>query len=274
MGIVLAASARIAGNTVLWASRGRSALSAKRAAEAGLQDAGRLEDVVAHAEIILSVCPPEFAEEIARQVQAAGFRGIFVDANAISPQRAQRMAANMEASGIPFVDGGIIGLAPTDGLDTLKPGQVWLHVSGPRADRIAECMANGPVTIDVLGEEPGKASALKMCYAAFNKGATALAAAVSATASRLGVYEELVKQWDRTGPKASVQEERILRAAPKAWRWVAEMHEIADTLDAAGLPAEFHEAAAEVYERLREMKDRTDSSMEEVARRLLMEPED
>ena len=41
----------------------------------------------------------------------------------------------------------------------------------------------------------------------------------------------------------------------KAWRWVAEMEEIAATFEAAGLPGGFHHAAAEIYGRLAAFKD-------------------
>ena len=262
MGIVLAASAQLAGHRVLWRSQGRSAASRKRAEQAGLTDARTLAAVCGQADVLLSVCPPEFAEELADQVLATGFRGAFVDANAISPDRVLRIGARMAAAGVDFVDGGIIGLP------SMEAGETWLHISGPAAARVADYFAGGPVTVDVLGEQIGRASALKMCYAAFNKGSIALAGAVAAAAHHLDVYPDLVKQWDRNGPGSNRLQAQLLRAAPKAWRWVGEMHEIAHTLSLAGVPGEFHAAAAEIYERLREMKDSDQPAFEEIIRRL------
>ena len=262
MGIVLAASAKLSGNRVYWASEGRSVVSIKRAQDAGLEDAVTLRALCQRVEILLSVCPPEFAEILAKQVLDAGFRGTYVDANAISPERVKKIALSMTAAGVDFVDGGIIGLA------SLEDGETWLHVSGGGAARIAECFAGGPVTVDVMEGEVGRASALKMCYAGYNKGSIALAGAVAAAAHRLGVYDALTKQWDRKGPGTKSLEGKLLRAAPKAWRWVGEMHEISDTLQSAGVPEGFHRAAAEVYERLRAMKDEDRPSFEEVIRRL------
>jgi hypothetical protein len=106
-----------------------------------------------------------------------------------------------------------------------------------------------------------------MCYAAQNKGSIALLTAVMGAADRLGVIEELRREWARPGRVGGPNESHVLRAAPKAWRWSAEMHEIAATLEAAGMPPEFHQAAAEIYERLREFKD-TNPSIEEVLKKL------
>ena len=262
MGIALAISAQMSGNTVLWVSKGRSSASRARAEGAGLVDAETLEELCGQVQILFSVCPPEFAEQLANQVLTTGYRGVYLDANAISPERAQRIGARMSAAGVEFVDGGIIGLPST------HPGETWLHVSGAAAPLIAACMAAGPTTVNVMGEEVGRASALKMCYAGFNKGSIALSAAIAAAAHRLNVYPDLAKEWDRIGPDSERVRARLLRAAPKAWRWAGEMHEVSQTLDAEGLPGEFHEAAAEVYERLREMKDELNPAFEEIMRRL------
>ena len=264
MGIVLAASARQSGNEVLWVSHGRSAATRKRAEAAGLADAGSLADLSRKASIILSVCPPEFAEALALEVAHSGFRGTLVDANAISPQRARKIATQLSAAGIRFVDGGIIGLP------SLEPGQTWLHLSGPEASSVGNCLAGGCLAVDVMDAEIGRASALKMCFAAYSKGSVALASAVAAAAEELGVLDDLQAQWDRKGPGAARLETDMLRAAPKAWRWAAEMHEISATLEAAGLPGGFHLTAAGLFERLRSLKDADGLTPERV--RTLLRP--
>src|SRR6266516_1481083 len=95
------------GHQVLWASQGRGTATAARAEAAGLADARSIEEVAGRAEIIMSICPPHAALEVARAV--AGFQGMYVDANAISPATAREVAGIVEAGGASYVDGGIIG---------------------------------------------------------------------------------------------------------------------------------------------------------------------
>ena len=211
--------------------------------------------------MILSVCPPEFAAHLADQVVALGFRGTYLDANAISPAHKQAIATRMRTAGVQFVDGGIIGLPPK------AKGQTWLYLSGEHADSIASLFQAGPMEAETIGAEIGKASALKMCYAAQNKGSIALLTAVMGAADRMGVLDELRREWARPGRAGGHNEAHVLRAAPKAWRWSAEMHEISATLEAAGMPPEFHQAAAEIYEKLREFKDAS-PSIQEVLKKL------
>jgi 3-hydroxyisobutyrate dehydrogenase-like beta-hydroxyacid dehydrogenase len=199
---------------------------------------------------------------MADRVLATAFQHTFLDANAISVERAREMARRMEARGVDFVDGGIIGMP------SLTPGVTWLHLSGRSASRVADCFAAGPLATDVMGGEAGRASALKMCFSAYSKGSTALACAVIAAAETLGVLPDLKRQWDRKGPATAKVEADIRVAAPKAWRFVAEMHELAATLESAGVPPGFHKAAAEIYERLRELKDQDSAAFDEILARL------
>jgi len=260
MGAAVAASARNGGCEVYWVSEGRSPRTLHRAE--GLRDAGTLKVLCELCPVIASICPPEFAEPLAEQVRATGFRGTFLDANALAPERKVRMAARMESAGIRFVDGGVIGLPPAG------PGETWLILSGEAAPDLVEHFANGPITAEVIGTEVGRASALKMCFAAHNKGMIALRSAVLATAQHYGVLEDLKEQWTRRGLSLNTIEREIVRAAPKAWRWAPEMQEIAATLEAAGMPPEFHFAAAEIYNRLREFKDKDDATMSEILGKL------
>ena len=124
-------------------------------------------------------------------VLAARFRGTYIDANAISPQHKRSIAERMEPRGVQFVDGGIIGLPPR------ARGQTWLYLSGAEAEQVACCFTGGPMECEVIGTEPGKASALKMCFAAQSKGSTALLCAVLGAAQQMGVLEDLKRQWTR-----------------------------------------------------------------------------
>jgi 3-hydroxyisobutyrate dehydrogenase-like beta-hydroxyacid dehydrogenase len=250
MGISVGAAAQNSGIEVYWASAGRSDQTRARAEEHALLDAGSLEALVQSCDIIISVCPPHAAEEVAGKVLDHDFAGLFVDANAISPQRAVRIGEQLEAGGVTFVDGGIVG-GPA-----WEPGRTWLYLSGATASRVADCFNAGPLETTVLGDNIGQASALKMCFAAWTKGSTALLCGILATADKLEVWEPLAVQWERYWPGFPEEaESRTRRVTAKAWRFAGEMEEIAATFSSAGLPGGFHEAAAEIYRRTAHFKD-------------------
>jgi 3-hydroxyisobutyrate dehydrogenase-like beta-hydroxyacid dehydrogenase len=231
-----------AGHTVLWASRGRSPATAARAAAAGLTDVGTVADVVSGADLIVSICPPHAALPVASEV--AGFRGVFVDANAIAPATAREAAAIIAKGGGAFVDGGIVGPPPT------ALGHTRLYLSGDRAPEVAELFADTVLDARILPGETGAASAVKMAYAGWTKGTSALILAIRALARAEGVEDTLLAEWALSQPALTARSERAAQSsAAKGWRWIAEMEEIAAAMTADGLPGGFHQAAAEIYRR-------------------------
>jgi 3-hydroxyisobutyrate dehydrogenase-like beta-hydroxyacid dehydrogenase len=267
MGISVAASAKNSGCEVYWVSANRSDRTQARALEHGLEDAQTIENLCQTCKVIVSVCPPHAAEEVALQVLAAGFQGLYVDANAIAPQRALHLGKMLEADGIAFVDGGIIG-GPA-----WEPNRTWLYLAGPRRQEVAEYFSAGPLETSLIGDEIGKASALKMCYAAYTKGSTALLCGILATAEELGVRADLEAQWSRGGSDfASQAQNRVRRVTAKAWRFEGEMREIAATLASASIPGGFHIAAAEIYRRMADFKDAPETpELEAVLKALLFQ---
>jgi 3-hydroxyisobutyrate dehydrogenase-like beta-hydroxyacid dehydrogenase len=230
------------GHTVLWASEGRSAATTARATAAGLTDARTTAAVAGQAGIILSVCPPHAAADVAWAVH--GFRGLYVDANAISPGTAREVAQMITDTGGRYVDGGIIGLLPT------APGSTRLYLSGPDAPTIQALFDGTDLDARIAGPALTAASAVKMSYAAWTKGTAALILAIRELASEEGVEETLLAEWALSQPKLEERSRGSARAATaKGWRWVAEMEEIAATMAAAGLPDGFHQAAAEIFRR-------------------------
>src|SRR5262245_42437995 len=260
MGIFVAASAKNSGCDVYWSSEGRGAATRERAEKIGLHETKTLADLCRQCPVIISVCPPHAAETLASDVLKTGFHGLFVDANAIAPQRTIKIGDAMSKADVSFVDGGIIGLP------SWKPHTTCLYLSGPRASAVAECFKAGPLDSKVIGTEIGKASALKMCYAANTKGTVALLAAILTTAESLGVREELFDRWRGEDPDLPGQvTKRIQANAPKAWRFVGEMDEISRTFSQAGAPGEFHAGAADIYARLSQFKDsKTPPTLEEM----------
>jgi 3-hydroxyisobutyrate dehydrogenase-like beta-hydroxyacid dehydrogenase len=250
MGSVVAARAKEAGHRVLWTSAGRREETRRRAEAAGLEDAGALRDLAGASDVILSVCPPEAALAQAREVAAAGFEGIYVDGNAVSPGTTREIGRVIEAAGATFVDGGIIGPPPR------KPGTTRLYVSGPGASQVKALFGDTALSVIVLDAPIGAASAVKMAYASWTKGTSALILAVRALAAVEGVEEALLAEWQTSQPQLLKRgEDAANGSAPKAWRFVGEMEEIAATYKAAGLPDGFHLAAAEVWRRLGSFKD-------------------
>ena len=213
------------GHEVVWASEGRS--EATRARAASFRDAGTVSALADAAELILSICPPHAALDVAHDL--AGFDGVYVDANAISPMHAAEIAALHPR----FVDGGIVGGPPNE------PGTT-LYLSGSGAASVAVLFVGSDLEPRVVAN----ASALKMAYAAWSKGSAAMLLAIHDVARHFDVEEE----WRLAAPELAERLPQAERAAAtKGWRWIGEMEEIADTFAAAGQPDGFHRSAARVY---------------------------
>jgi 3-hydroxyisobutyrate dehydrogenase-like beta-hydroxyacid dehydrogenase len=253
MGATIGAAAATSGARVVWASEQRSNATIERARQAGLVDVGNFSKAVLGSDVVLSVCPPHAAVDLAKSVAGQKFTGIYVDANAISRATADQIGKIITKAGASFVDGGIIG-APVK-----RAGTTRLYLSGGRAPEVAELFSASMLDARAIGATPGAASALKVAYADWTKCTDALLLAIRALAAHEGVDEALMTEWKISQPDL---ERRVLRAAgvatPKAWRYIGEMKEIAGTFEAAGLPTGFHNAAAEICERLAPFKDRTD----------------
>lgn len=252
MGSTIGAAAATSGARVIWASEGRSKVTQDRARKAGLIDVGSLKNAVQEGDVILAVCPPHAAVELAKSVAQLKFSGIYLDANAISRSTAEHVGEIVTTAGASFVDGGIIGPPVT------QAGKTRLYLSGNRAAEVAALFAASMLDARPIGDKPGQASVLKNAYAAWTKGGDALLLAIRALAMHEGVDEALITEWGISQPGL---ESRVIRAAavaaPKAWRYIGEMKEIAEAFKSAGLPTGFHDAAAEICERLVPFKDRT-----------------
>jgi 3-hydroxyisobutyrate dehydrogenase-like beta-hydroxyacid dehydrogenase len=228
------------GHEVLWASQDRGPKTAERARAAGLEDAGSAAEIAGRAKVILSVCPPHAALDVAKSV--SGFRGFYVDANAIAPRSAAEVARTVESGGASYVDGGIIGPPPAE------TGSTRLYLSGAFAGTIAALFSGAALDTRVLDSGDFAASAVKMAYAAWTKGSAALLLAARALADSMSVTDALLAEWQLSQPQLQARFRGAEQsAATKGWRWVGEMEEIANAMTDANLPAGFHRAAAEVY---------------------------
>jgi len=256
MGVSVGAALVSNGHEVCWLAEGRSPATCERAEQHGLTAVSTMTELVASVAGIVSVCPPHGALALAEQVMAAGFKGIYLDGNAVSPETARQIHSLV---GEAFVDGGIVGPP------ALRAGTTRLYLSGERAAEAQEWFAGSNLAAELVAGPPGAASALKMCYAAYTKGTSALLLAIRALAVAEGVDESLLSEWGISQPELARRSEGAARgSAPKAWRFVGEMEEIAASFTAQGLPDGFHLAAADVYGRLEAFKDRSDCELSEV----------
>ena len=231
------------GHEVLWDPAGRSRATTGRALAAQLTGV-KFDRLIANSSVILSICPPHAALDVAHQVAAAGYTGCYVDANAVSVATAQQVAAVVTAAGASYVDGGIIGQPPE------TAGHTRLYLSGPRASEVRALFSRSPLDARIAEGPLYAASTVKMAYAAWTKGSSALLLAARALARAGGVERTLLAEWQLSQPNLAAQSERsATAAAAKGWRWIGEMEEIAASMNAAGLPDGFHEAAAEVFDR-------------------------
>ena len=263
MGASVGAAAMQTGVTLIWASQGRSPATKERAQKAGLKDCHTLQNLVTTSEIILSVCPPHNAQDVAGQVAELGFSGIYLEANAIAPNVTRQIGLMITNQGARFVDGGIIGGPPRN-----AESGTQLYLSGEDAPAIADIFKASNLHASVISERIGAASALKMTFAAFTKGSTALLSAILAVAEKEGVRANLENQWGEEFTQQTHQ--RVITNTAKAWRFEGEMREIAATFSGAGLPGNFHEAAAQVFTRLAKFKDQEQTpDIEEVLAALL-----
>lgn len=271
MGASLGAVLVDRGHQVVWASQHRSPATRTRAERAGFVDVGTLAALVERSDTMLSVCPPAEALPVARSIATLGFAGVYLDANAIAPVTARAVAAVVAAAGAVPLDGGIVGPPVGPG------GLTVLYLSGDpdRSDAVAQRFAGGPLHAVHVGDELGAASAVKMGFAAWTKGTSALLLAVRAFAEAEGVVDGLDHAWSTLTPELVDRlPATTAGTAPKAWRFVGEMREIATAFEAVGLPTGFHVAAAEVYAALADLRDHERVDIAQVVRRLVEMPDD
>jgi 3-hydroxyisobutyrate dehydrogenase-like beta-hydroxyacid dehydrogenase len=250
MGSAVGAAYRAGGARVVSTLAGRSERTRRLAERAGLELLDDADAVVAAADLVLSIAPPDQARSIAADLAASAERTkaqpLVSDWNAVSPSTAREVAGIVDAAGLEFVDGSISGGPPRGDYRTR------VYVSGARASELAEA---APAWLDVraVGAEVGLASAVKMCTASVYKGYTALLTHALVTAHANGVLGEVLDDLHDSFPAQIDRAARLLAVSTtKAGRYVGEMREIADTQASAGLTPALFEAMAEVYGHLAE----------------------
>jgi 3-hydroxyisobutyrate dehydrogenase-like beta-hydroxyacid dehydrogenase len=254
MGAAVGAEIRRNGHTVLWCPAGRSAATRRRAEHAGLRPTADLPELLDRSDIVLSICPPAAAEDVARRVSGIGYRGLFVDANAVSPALLDRILSAARDGGASTVDGSIIGPPPGQRTGT----RLYLAGEESLVRKVVQLVDGSKVEPVPLGDRLGSASALKMAFASFQKASRVLAAVAHALADQYNVTDAMLAEADRMPSRILSDRDYLPSVARRAWRWAPEMREIASTLDAAGLPAEVADAVARVLTCWSQDRDRKD----------------
>lgn len=245
MGASVGSALKPVAGAVIWAAAGRSVTTSKRAEIADLVGVPDLAELARRADVIISVCPPDAARDVAEQVAAAvgDRRPLYVDANAVSPATVAGIAELFGAD--RTVDGAVIGPP------AWEPGRTVLWLAGEQAPVVAALFEGSPFTGRVLGGAIGAASGLKACFAAQSKALPTIWLAMAEAARAYGVQDELREELARDGTDlAATLEQLAARSAGKAWRWVGEMQEAGDAFAAVGLPDGFSRAAAQMYQRI------------------------
>jgi 3-hydroxyisobutyrate dehydrogenase-like beta-hydroxyacid dehydrogenase len=237
------------GVRVLTSLAGRSGETAARANAAGMVPAS--DEEIAGSDFFLSILPPGDALSLvgrfAPALNASNAKPVYVDCNAINPATVQRVAAAIAPTGCAFVDAGIIGSPPKTG-----DAGPRLYASGPAASRFASLRDYG-LDIRVLDGALSAASALKMSYAGITKGTQAIGAAMMLAATRAGSADALFEELQGSQKEMLAWFGRALASMPpKAYRWVAEMHEIAGFVGDDPAAGELYQGAAHFYERMAE----------------------
>ncbi len=247
MGASVGSALKPVAGAVIWAAAGRSITTSKRAEIADLVGVPDLAELARRSDVVISVCPPDAALDVAGQVAAAvagrPHRPLYVDANAVSPATMRGIADLLGADRV--VDGAIIGPP------AWEPGHTVLWLAGAAAATVAALFARSPFTARVLDGGLGAASGLKACFALQSKALPAIWMAMAEAARAYGVEGELRAEVARTGGDLGAALAGIdANAAGKAWRWVGEMDQAGDALAGVGVPDGFSRAAAEMYRRM------------------------
>lgn len=235
------------GLTVLTALDGRSEDTRERATEQGITDVGSLDDLVKASDLILSILVPSearsFAQDVAEAIVRIDADVAVADCNAISPATGIKIDEIITAAGGRFIDAGIIGGSPRTG------AVPRIYASGEHASVLAELDGKG-IKVPVLNGPVGRASGLKMCYAAITKGTAALYASTLMTAKSLGLYEDLIREMQGSQASTLAAMDGVKSISARAFRWIGEMEEIAATFEDAGATPKIHLGAAETFQQI------------------------
>ena len=230
---------------VLTCLEGRSKRTRELSDQAGITDVPNLNELVEQSDVLMSVtvseAVPGLCREIADAVKVTGTELLFAECNAIAPELSKKMGGVLQGAGARYVDASIIGGPPRNG------SSPRIYVSGDNATEFEQLRDFG-LDVRNLGPQLGRASGIKMCYAAMTKGTTALHAELLIAAEKLGLTKELMTEFSGSQPAVVSRMEGWMPTMPaKSRRWVSEMEEIEKTFSDLGMTPNIFKGVADIY---------------------------
>jgi len=230
---------------VLTCLMGRSNRTKQLSEQAGITDVPNMNDLVEQSDVLMSVtvseAVPGLCREIADAVKATGTDLLFAECNAIAPELSKEMEGVLKAGGARYVDASIIGGPPRNG------SSPRVYASGDNASEFEQLRDFG-LDVRNLGPQLGRASGIKMCYAAMTKGTTALHTELLIAAEKMGLTKELMAEFSGGQQAAVTRMEGWIPSMPaKSRRWVSEMEEVEKTFNDLGLTPDIFKGVADMY---------------------------
>lgn len=220
---------------------------AEKAAAAKVRTAYSLGEALSGAELIFSATTASSALEIALHAAAYLRPGqIYVDLNSVSPETKRRIDAAIVKSGADFVEAAVMAAVKSTRLKTP------ILLGGVRAAELAANLQMMGMNISAASTQIGTASAIKMCRSVVMKGMAALVIESLFAARRYGAEEPVLASFDATYPsmgwKAKLPDLLVMRSVEHSRRRAAELREVAETLQDAGMVPRMALAAAELQD--------------------------
>ena len=230
---------------VITSLTGRSGRTRMLSEKTGIIDVPDLNELVEQADVLMSVtvseAVPGLCEQIANAVKATGTDLLFAECNAIAPELSKKMEGVLSESGARYVDASIIGGPPRDG------SSPRVYVSGDNAAEFEQLRDFG-LDVRNLGPQLGRASGIKMCYAAMTKGTTALQSELLIAAEKMGLTQELMAEFSGSQPAVVQRMEGWIPSMPaKSRRWISEMEQIEATFRDLGLTPNIFKGVTDIY---------------------------
>jgi 3-hydroxyisobutyrate dehydrogenase-like beta-hydroxyacid dehydrogenase len=200
----------------------------------GVGFAADAAQALAQVDLVLSLVTADAALAVAQDYAPHLRTGaLWCDMNSVAPDTKRAAANVINAAGGRYVDVAV--LAPVHPARMAVP----LLLSGAAAEDAAAALnAIGFTNIRVVGDEIGRASAIKMIRSVMVKGIEALTAEMMLAATRAGVADEVLASLDASERKQSWPDRaayNIERMTTHGLRRAAEMEESAKTLAALGV---------------------------------------
>lgn len=173
-------------------------------------------------DILISAVVPSSSVEVAIIV-GEDFNGTYVDMNSISPETVKEALGHIKNGKV--VDAAIIGSVRKEGLN------VNIIASGPSASDLKELEKYG-MNIQIIGQETGQASAIKLLRSAYTKGVSAILFETLYHAYKLGIDKDVLDYISKTEGNnfKDTSISRVISAAYHAERRSQEMAEVVKML--------------------------------------------